>query len=91
MNKGTITVKSNVQWGKRYRDTITGFEGVATGYCAYVSGCDQVLLNGGLNKDGDKVNSMWFDADRLAEIDTGKIPDKDRGLKGPDTPAPVRN
>ncbi len=91
MNTGKISIKSNVQWGKRYRDTITGFEGTVTGYCAYVSGCDQVLLNGGMGKDGDKILSFWFNADRMEELITGKIPDKDRGLKGADMPAPTRN
>ena len=91
MHKGTIGVASDIEWGERYRDTITGFEGVATGYCSYISGCDQVLINGGMNKDGDKVVSHWIDSDRVVKVSTGAAMDQDRGRKGADTPAPIRH
>ena len=60
----------DVQFEKLYRDRITGFEGVCTGICRYVSGCDQVLLQPiGLDKDGKRKESIWIDDERLIDVD----------------------
>jgi len=73
--------------GASYKDTITGFSGVATGNAAYISGCDQVLL-APKSKGSDFKESCWFDAQRLKRI--GKTQTKLDNSKTPgfDKPAP---
>ena len=56
---------SKLKLGKRYKDTISGFEGVATGVADYLYGCRSVQLSGGT--DG-KVESEWFDEQRLEGV-----------------------
>jgi hypothetical protein len=58
-----------VEFGRLYRDHISGFEGKATGFCSYISGCDQVLLMPGLDKDGKRQEGVWFDDDRLIDVE----------------------
>lgn len=42
-------VKSTVTLGKRYRDKITEFEGVATARYEYLNGCYRIQLSGAVN------------------------------------------
>lgn len=51
--------------GYRVKDIITGFTGIATAHCVYISGCNQVLVSPGLDKDGKLMGSHWFDEQRL--------------------------
>jgi hypothetical protein len=54
--------------GKKYRDQLTGFEGIAVGYCEYITGCNQVLLvpRGNPSK---RSEVEWFDEQRLKHIE----------------------
>jgi hypothetical protein len=74
------------------RDIITGFRGVIIGRCDYITGCNQYLVQPGLDKDAKFVESRWVDEDRLLVIDR-KIfsrPTSASGLPGADKPAPRR-
>ena len=57
-----------VKLGERYRDTISGFEGVATSRSEYLHGCVRVGLETG--KDGE-LKQEWFDEQRLVRVETG--------------------
>lgn len=57
-----------VEFGKTYRDKITGFEGIATGYCQYISGCSQVLIAPRVAPDGAMRESHWFDVQRVEVV-----------------------
>lgn len=56
--------------GKKYRDSITGFEGVATGRFEYLYGCIRYCLEG-IDKDG-KPDERIFDEQRLTDTPTAK-------------------
>jgi hypothetical protein len=71
--------------GKKFKDRVTGFEGVATGFCTYITGCSQVLLAPEISADGSLRDSPWFDQQRLEEqpgdavvLDNGATPGFDR-------------
>jgi hypothetical protein len=55
-------------FGYTWRDKITGFQGIATGYCTYITGCNQVCLNPG-TRDGKLLDCPWIDEDRLERVD----------------------
>lgn len=52
-----------IPMGVRVRDRLTGFEGFATGYCKYLTGCTQILITAdSLQKDEDKFRrENWVD------------------------------
>lgn len=54
-----------IQFGRKYHDVITGFEGIAIGFTEYLSGCTQVLLAPQVVADGAKKESHWFDIQRI--------------------------
>lgn len=70
--------------GATYRDKITGFQGVATGYVSYITGCNQVLL-APKSTDGTLKSSEWLDEQRLDRVavdvltlDNGVSPGSDK-------------
>lgn len=84
--------------GDKCIDVITGYEGVVTGRCVYITGCEQVLLTGRVGDDNRKSDGAWFDIDRCDLIEAGVI---SIGLAaavstigstatGPDLPAPIK-
>lgn len=75
--------------GDKVRDQITGFEGVVTGRCQYITGCEQALVQPPVSKDGTFVEAHWFDEDRLAVVEM-KVIQVAVTKAGPDAPAPVK-
>lgn len=74
--------------GRTGTDRISGFQGVATGYVQYLTGCHQFLLVG-KSADGKEAAVQWFDEQRLTfkgnaiVLDNGDHP-------GCDAAAPIR-
>lgn len=71
--------------GATYKDTITGFTGIAIGRCDYLTGCNQVLLQPTAKKADTRPACEWFDVQRcervgksLVAIDNGPTPGFDR-------------
>lgn len=60
--------EKKIKLGKRYRDTITGFEGVAVGRHEYLHGCTRITLQAML---GDDLKEYTFDAPALEDVATG--------------------
>lgn len=77
--------------GLTAQDKITKFKGVITGFCTYISGCNQALVQPGVKEFGEHVDAHWIDIQRL-EIDYAGprvVLDSDQ-TPGPDKPAPKR-
>lgn len=81
-------------FGYTGRDIITGFQGVITGACSYISGCDQVLLSPKCDDTGKAQEALWFDTSRITILAGEEIvalpKTKVDAAPGPDKPAPVR-
>ena len=82
-----------IEFGVWAKDEITGFTGVVTGRCEYITGCNQVLLAGRAT-DGKPGESRWFDVPRVT-VDTNMpqfvMPkEATAAAPGPDTPAPIK-
>ena len=55
----------NNRLGHSYRDRITGFSGVATGHCEYLTGCNQTLLVPQIKSgEGKRPEAEWFELRR---------------------------
>jgi hypothetical protein len=59
-----------IEFGKEYRDRISGFVGVCTGKSSFISGCDQVLLVPKIGEDGSYKDGHWFDDERLISVES---------------------
>lgn len=78
-----------IELGATYKDKITGFKGVATGECRYISGCNQVLLAPIVKKDGS-YKCSWFDVQRVEKVKGKKITLDNSKTPGHDIEAPKR-
>lgn len=77
--------------GYTVKDRITGFRGVVTGICAYVSGCHQVLIVPPMSADGKLPDSHWFDVQRCEiEPGTNRLVFDNGATPGCDRAAPKR-
>ena len=77
--------------GFKATDLITGFTGIITGYCLYLSGCNQCLLTPQSTKDGAFREAQWFDVQRVKVDSMSKPVRLDNGsTPGFDKPAPKR-
>lgn len=80
----------NEYLGNTYKDKITGFIGIATGYVEYISGCNQVLI-APESKDGTSVpDASWFDVQRLVQQDVPTLVLDNGTTPGCDRQAPKR-
>lgn len=62
-----ITALKSPHLGKTVVDKITGFRGIVSGHCIYITGCDQLLVQPQCKEDDiSKVPSAaWIDINRL--------------------------
>lgn len=79
-----------VEIGSRVKDKITGFAGVVTGRCQYISGCNQALVAPPLGPDGAFRGSEWFDEQRLEQSGEAPVTLDNGANPGFDRPAPKR-
>lgn len=74
-----------VKLGKKYKDSISGFVGIATGRTVYLFGCVRVLLEGKKRKEDGSPIELWFDEQRLVPKDV-KVKAKEEPPGGPGRP-----
>ena len=80
------TFAKGVTLGKKYRDVIHGFEGIATQHIRYISGCDRVFLEV-CNKEKAELNGIWVD---ITQIEGVRVVKKDTKPGGPQPEPPSR-
>lgn len=81
--------------GKKGTDKITGFSGIITGFCAYLTGCNQYLLTPKCSDTSKYPEGEWLDAHRIEVEDmdkdvhvSGRVQIDTAKDKGADKPAP---
>lgn len=80
-----------ISLGQTVTDKITGFKGVVTARCEYISGCDQALVSPPVDDKGKIDDGRWFVVQRLEVDATAPVITLDNGdTPGCDLPAPVR-
>ena len=90
LNQQEGNMRSSVTLGAEYRDKVTGFKGVCTGYCMYLSGCNQALLIPRMGKDGKSPDGGWYDVQRLERAGKKIISLDNTETPGCDMAAPIR-
>lgn len=79
----------SIKMGDTVTDLITGYSGVVTGQCEYITGCTQILVQPPV-KDGVWQESKWIDIDRLevnSKVDRLEFAVQTAGF---DRPAPMK-
>lgn len=79
---------TEIKNGMTAKDVITGFTGLVTGTVQYFTGCNQVLLTPTITEDGKRLDSQWFDIERVELVSSAifDLPAVERS--GRDEPLP---
>ncbi|WP_296585680.1 hypothetical protein [Xanthobacter sp.] len=80
MTTSAVSRQTDIVLGAELTDRKTGFRGVASGFCVYISGNEMVLLE--KSEDGHS-EYVWVDVERVRPISANDAP-------GCDKPAPIR-
>jgi hypothetical protein len=57
--------------GKRAKDKITGFAGVITSRCEFLTGCNRYCIQPTKLEGGKPIESIYFDEDQIEIIGNG--------------------
>ncbi len=81
-----------MQLGDEVKDKVTGFKGVAYARSTYLTGCDHIMVQPKIKKDGTMPEAKWFDEPMIEVVKKNKVkmPAKTK-LGGPMLNAPARN
>lgn len=64
----TKNTLNDFNYGDEVRETVTGFVGSVVCKMEYAWGCQQLGVQGKVDKDGKVPDILWFDVDRLIVI-----------------------
>jgi transcriptional regulator of NAD metabolism len=86
-----VTKKFKFKNGDRVRDLITKHEGIISGTCFYITGCNQYLVSSEQSDVTREAIRLWHDEQRLELVEPGAIVIQDDNVPlGADIPAPIR-
>lgn len=84
-----MIVSTEIEFGVKYRDGVTGYEGTAEAVTEFHYGCLRIQLERA-DKDG-KPETEWFDEQRLVKVDTNMRAGSHSGAGGPRDHEPQRS
>lgn len=64
---------SSPQLGDEVVCLVTGFKGIVTSTAQCLTGCDRVVVQPRVGKDGKSQDSMWFDVTAIKVKTKGKV------------------
>lgn len=77
--------------GLRGKDKITGFEGILTSRCEFLTGCNRYCIQPTDLKEGKPIESIYFDEEQIEIIGSGILPSSVTGeKKGACSPNPTK-
>ncbi len=77
-----------IKMGSTVKDKVTGFTGIVTARCEFISGCLQYCVLPKSGKDGKYPDHQYFDEERLIVVKKPLVMAR-RSTGGPQ-PSPVR-
>ena len=84
-------MNSEIVFGNRVKDLVTGFEGIVTGQVEYMNGCKKWSIDGKYNSTTDKIENMWLDQQQVVKVDDGitkALASKKQDVGGPSRTPP---
>lgn len=80
-----------LELGQRAKDKITGFEGILTSRCEFLTGCNRYCIQPTELREGKPVDSLYFDEAQIEIVGEGISAENVQGeKKGACSPDPSR-
>lgn len=58
----------NVELGDKVKDTVTGFTGIVVAITKWLHGCDRIVVQPKMGKDGKLADNSAFDAPQIVVV-----------------------
>jgi hypothetical protein len=68
-----MDASSIIQLGQTVKDKLTGFTGLVTGRCEYISGCHQILIQPPVKGENEFVEPHWLDEERVETLPAATV------------------
>lgn len=79
-----------IELGEEVKDRITGFKGIAIANTFYLQGCDRILVQPKVGKDGTIPEPQSFDEPDLEVVGSGVLPKPEAKKNGGPRPMASR-
>lgn len=63
--------------GTKVKEKVTGFSGIITGTCFYLTGCNQYLVTAKPKDEFSEPKALWYDEGRLEEVEKNVFTEED--------------
>ncbi len=70
-----------IELGVKAKDKITGFKGIIVGRAEHLFGCNTYGISPQTLKDGQRINTEWFDEGRIEVTGKGIKPEEVKATK----------
>lgn len=67
-----VSQSSDIALGDTVRDMVTGFRGMAAAYTRWLHGCERIVIEPPMGKDGKLGEAESFDIQRVEVVKVGK-------------------
>lgn len=72
-----ITKQFKFKNGDQVKEKVTGFSGIITGTCFYLTGCSQYLITAKPKDEFSEPTAIWYDEGRLEMISENIVKSED--------------
>lgn len=79
-----------IELGREVKDRVTGFKGIAISSTTYLQGCNRILVQPKLSKDGTIPEPQTFDEPDLEVVGDGVLPKPPSEKNGGPRPIALR-
>lgn len=77
-----------IKLGQEVKDRVTGFRGIAVGRTTYLQGCNRILVQPKVDKEGKMLEGSAFDEPDIVVIGDGLLPKPEKFKEPPGGPRP---
>lgn len=81
---------TKVELGSKVRDTVTGLTGTAVAYTKWLNGCERIVIQPPLDKDGKVPDSHSVDIQQIEIVEAVKVEPNAPAKVGGPKPEPRR-
>jgi uncharacterized protein YbcC (UPF0753/DUF2309 family) len=69
----SVTKEFKYENGNKVTEKVTGFTGIITGTCYYLTGCNQYLVTAKAKDEYSEAKAQWYDEGRLELVIEDKV------------------
>lgn len=82
--------QGEIKLGDRVKDTVSGLEGIATARTTWLNGCDRIIIQPPIDKDGKHQEALSFDEPQVETLELKVVKESSKNTGGPEDVTPTQ-